>query len=59
MAGHNDWQDESLTGQAHDQARHCPLTSCYFEPWSQQILLLIVGVKMLMASLKVTCEAGV
>ena len=59
MAGQNDWQDESLTGQALDQARHCPLTGCYFEHWSQQILLPIVGVKMLMVSLKVTCKAGV
>ena len=59
MTGQNDRPDESLTGQAHDQARHCPLTGCYFEPWSQQILLPIVGVKMLMASLKVTCKAGV
>ena len=59
MAGQNDWQDESLNGQAHDQTRHCPLTGCYFEPWSQQILLPNVGVKMLMVSLKVTCEAGV
>ena len=28
----NDRQDESLTGQVHDQAGHCPLTGCYFEP---------------------------
>ena len=28
----NDWQDESLTGQVHDQAGHCPLTGRYFEP---------------------------
>ena len=27
-----DRQDESLTGQVHDQARHCPLTGRYFEP---------------------------
>ena len=33
MAGQNDRQDESLTGQVHDQAGHCPLTSHYFEPW--------------------------
>ena len=30
----NDRQDESLTGQAHDQAGHCPLTGRYFEPCS-------------------------
>ena len=33
MTGQNNWQDESLTGQVHDQAGHCPLTGCYFEPW--------------------------
>ena len=32
MTGQNDRQDESLTGQAHDQAGHCPLTGRYFEP---------------------------
>ena len=33
MTGQNNWQDESLTGQVQDQAGHCPLTGCYFEPW--------------------------
>ena len=33
MTSQNDWQDESLTGQVHDQAGHCPLTGRYFEPW--------------------------
>ena len=28
----NDRQDESLTGQVHDQAGHCPLTGRYFKP---------------------------
>ena len=28
----NEQQDESLTGQVHDQAGHCPLTGRYFEP---------------------------
>ena len=32
MTGQNDWQDESLTGQVHDQAGHCPLTGRYFQP---------------------------
>ena len=32
MTGQNDRPDESLTGQAHDQAGHCPLTGRYFEP---------------------------
>ena len=32
MIGQNDWPDESLTGQADDQAGHCPLTGRYFEP---------------------------
>ena len=32
MTGQNDRPDESLTGQAHDQAGHCPLTDRYFEP---------------------------
>ena len=34
MTGQNDRPDESLTGQVHDQAGHCPLTGRYFEPWS-------------------------
>ena len=33
MTGRNDRRDESLTGQVHDQAGHCPLTGRYFEPW--------------------------
>ena len=32
MTGQNDRQEESLTGQVHDQAGHCPLTGRYFEP---------------------------
>ena len=32
FASKNDRQDESLTGQVHDQVRHCPLTSRYFDP---------------------------
>ena len=32
MTSQNDRPDESLTGQAHDQAGHCPLTGRYFEP---------------------------
>ena len=32
MTGQNDRQDESLTGQVHDQSRHCPLTGRCFEP---------------------------
>ena len=32
MSGQNDRQDESLTGQVHDQAGHCLLTGRYFEP---------------------------
>ena len=27
-----DRQDESLTGQIHNQSGHCPLTGPYFEP---------------------------
>ena len=34
MTGQNDRPDESLTGQVHDQAGHCPLTGRYFEPCS-------------------------
>ena len=34
VTGQNDRPDESLTGQVHDQAGHCPLTGRYFEPWS-------------------------
>ena len=33
MTRQNDRQDESLTGQVHDQAGHCPLTGRYFQPW--------------------------
>ena len=32
MTGQNDRPDESMTGQAHDQAGQCPLTGRYFEP---------------------------
>ena len=32
MTGQNDWQDESLAGQIHNQAGHCPLTGRYFAP---------------------------
>ena len=28
-----DRQDKSLTSQVRDQARHCPLTRRYFQPW--------------------------
>ena len=34
MTGQNDRPDECLTGQALDQAGHCPLTGRYFEPFS-------------------------
>ena len=37
MTGQNDRQDESLTGQALDQAAHCPLTGRYFEPWAYKL----------------------
>ena len=36
MTGQNDRPDESLTGQVHDQAGHCPLTGRYFEPWRRR-----------------------
>ena len=32
MTGQNDRPDESLTGQVHDQAGHCPLTGRYLQP---------------------------
>ena len=38
MTGQDDRQDESLTGQVHDEAGHCPLTGRYFEPWALQKL---------------------
>ena len=31
-SGQNDQQSESLSGQMVILVRHCPLTSCYFEP---------------------------
>ena len=37
MTSQNDRPDESLTGQALDQAGHCPLTGRYFEPWCSHI----------------------
>ena len=37
MTGQNDRPDESLTGQVHDQAGHCPLTGRYFEHWHKNI----------------------
>ena len=39
MTGQNDRPDESLTGQAHDQAGHCPLTGRYFEPCDYKFFL--------------------
>ena len=46
MTGQNDRQDESLTRQVHDQAGHCPLTGCYFEPCNINCcnLLALIGV---------------
>ena len=35
MTGQNDRQDESLTGQVHNQAGHRQMTSHHFEPWKQ------------------------
>ena len=32
MTGQNERQDETLTGQDHDQAGHCPSTGHYFAP---------------------------
>ena len=32
MTGQHDRQDESLTGQIHNQSGHCPFTGRYFEP---------------------------
>ena len=38
LAGQHDRQDESLTGQIHNQSWHCPLTGRYFEPWTKSKL---------------------
>ena len=32
ITGQDDWQDESLTGQVHNQAGLCPLTGCNLKP---------------------------
>ena len=32
MTGQDDRQDESLTGQVHDEAGHCPLTGRFLSP---------------------------
>ena len=37
MTGQNDQPDESLTGQVHDQAGHCPLTGRYVHSTGKQI----------------------
>ena len=37
FASKNDRQDKSWTGQAHNQAGHCSLTSHYFEPCKERI----------------------
>ena len=37
LTGQHDPQDESLTGQIHNQSGHCPLTGCYFEPWNNEL----------------------
>ena len=40
MTGQNEQQDESLTGQVHDQAGHCPSTGRYFAPWRHEERLI-------------------
>ena len=52
MTGQNDRQDESLTGQLHDQAGHCPLTGRYFEPCFMFLLLLLVLYSVAIESFK-------
>ena len=42
MTGQNDRPDECLTGQAHDQAGHCPLTGRYFEPFSVLMVSIFI-----------------
>ena len=42
MTGQNDRPDESLTGQAHGQAGHCPLTGRYFEPCKYELIISFV-----------------
>ena len=37
MTGQDDRQDESLTGQVHDQAAHCLLTGRYFELYKNKM----------------------
>ena len=39
MTGQNDRQDESLTGQAHDQGGQCSLAGRYFEPCIMQLIV--------------------
>ena len=55
MTGQNDRQDESLTRQVHDQAGHCLLTGCYFEPCNINCcignLLALIGVVLLKTEL--------
>ena len=41
----NDRQDESLTGQVHDQAGHCPLTGRYFEPWRNRNWIRVIFIQ--------------
>ena len=36
ITGQDDRQDESLTGQVHDQAGLCPLTGCILKPCHSQ-----------------------
>ena len=36
ITGQDDWQDESLTSQVHDQAGLCPLTGCNLQPCHPQ-----------------------
>ena len=35
VTGRYDQQDESLTGQIPNQARHSPVTGHYFKPWAR------------------------
>ena len=47
MTGQNDRQDESLTGQVRDQAGHCPLTGCYFQPCNMDTFFMTPSVSVL------------
>ena len=56
MTGQNDHQDESLTGQVHNQAGHCPLTGRYFQPWHRVLKCQSLSTTVLFRTTAAVCS---